>query len=218
MKSGVIFDMDGVLVDNRDIHIEAYQIMLQRIGRQATYEQLLAGFGKVNAQIFDDLFGAGAFSPAKVERLAGEKEEIYRRLFAEKIAPVAGLVDFLKMLKDSGVKIAVGSSGPRVNVDFVLEKCGIAPYFDAIVDGGMVSRGKPDPEVFLKAAALLGKRPAECLVFEDAPVGIRAGKSAGMRVVALATTFKPEQLAGTGYDRLIRDFTEADASVLLSEP
>ena len=216
MKSGVIFDMDGVLVDNRDIHIEAYQILLQKYGLHATYEQLLAEFGKVNAEIFDDLFGAGAFSRAEVERLGGEKEAIYRQLIARKIAPVAGLVDFLKALKSKGIKIAVGSSGPRENVDFVLEKCGIAGCFDAIVDGGMVRLGKPAPEVFLKAAALLGKDPAECLVFEDAPVGIEAARRAGMSVIALTTTFSPKRLAGTGYDRLIRDFTEVAVEDLKS--
>jgi beta-phosphoglucomutase family hydrolase len=214
MKSGVIFDMDGVLVDNRDIHIEAFLIYFKRVGLKATYEQLLGIFGKVNTQIFEDLFGVDTFTPEQIERMGAEKERIYRELFAEKVAPMPGLVPFLNALKESGVKIAVGSSGPRENVDFVLEACGITGYFDAIVDGSMVTRGKPDPEVFRKAAALLGKTPGECLVFEDALVGIEAGKRAGMTVIALETTFTKAQLAGSGYDRLIRDFTEVDASVL----
>lgn len=214
MKSGVIFDMDGVLVDNRDIHIEAFQILFRKIGLHATYEQLLTTFGKVNTQIFEDLFGAGTFTPEEIDRMGIEKEEIYRETFAKKIAPTPGLLPFLEALKAKGVKMAVGSSGPRINVDFVLEKCGIAGYFDAIVDGSMVAKGKPEPEVFLKAAALIGKTPEECIVFEDALVGIEAGKRAGMTVIALETTFPAERLAGSGYDKLIRDFTEIDASIL----
>ena len=214
MKSAVIFDMDGVLVDNRDIHIEAFQVLFQRLGLQATYEQVLMTFGMVNAQIFDTLFGEGTFTPDEIEKMGVEKEIIYRDIFSKKIEPAPGLLAFLEDLKTKGAKIAVGSSGPRVNVEFVLDRCGIAEYFDAIADGNMISRGKPDPEVFLLAAELLGKKPEECIVFEDALVGIEAGKRAGMTVVAMETTFPKERLEGSGYDRLIRTFHEVDASML----
>jgi beta-phosphoglucomutase family hydrolase len=214
MKSAVIFDMDGVLVDNRDIHIEAFQVLFKQLGLQATYDQILMTFGMVNAQIFDTLFGEGAFPPEAVEKMGRDKEVIYRGIFAEKIEPAPGLIPFLKALKARGAKIAVGSSGPRANVEFVLERCGIAEYFDAIADGDMISKGKPDPEVFLLAAELLSKKPEECIVIEDAPVGIEAGKRAGMTVIAMETTFPASRLEGTGYDRLIRSFNEVDASVL----
>ncbi|MDL2230430.1 HAD family phosphatase [Alistipes sp. OttesenSCG-928-L06] len=214
MKSAVIFDMDGVLVDNRDIHIEAFQILFEKLGLHATYEQILMTFGMVNIEIFDTLFGEGRFSREEVERIAAEKEVIYRDIFAKKIEPAPGLIDLLKDLKAKGAKIAVGSSGPLVNVEFVLERCGIGSYFDAIANGDMISKGKPDPEVFLLAAQLLGKTPEECIVFEDALVGIEAGKRAGMTVIAMETTFPAERLEGSGYDKLIKTFHEVDASIL----
>ena len=212
MKNAVIFDMDGVLVDNRDIHIEAFLLLFEKLGLKASYDQILSTFGMVNAQIFDTIFGPGAFTPEQVERMGRDKEVIYRDLFARKIAPAPGLVDFLKALKAKGVTMAVGSSGPRANVEFVLDRCGIAAYFSAIADGDMISRGKPDPEVFLLAAMLLGKTPDECVVVEDAPVGIEAGKRAGMTVIAMATTFPAERLEG--YDLLINTFRDIDDTVL----
>jgi HAD superfamily hydrolase (TIGR01509 family) len=141
-----------------------------------------------------------------------DKEVIYRELFSKLIEPAPGLVEFLKELKAKGVKMAVGSSGPRANVEFVLDRCGIAEYFEAIADGDMIAKGKPDPEVFLLAAKLLGKSPDECIVVEDAPVGIEAGKRAGMTVIAMETTFPAERLKG--YDLLIKTFREIDATVL----
>ena len=214
MKNAVIFDMDGVLVDNRDIHIEAFQMLFKELGLHATYEQLLMSFGKVNTQIFQDIFGKDRFSQEEINRMGIAKEEIYRDIFSKKIEPAPGLIPFLKDLKSKNTKIAVGSSGPRVNVEFVLDRCGITEYFDAIADGNMISKGKPDPEVFLLAAKLLGKNPSECIVFEDAIVGIEAGKRAGMTVIAMETTFPREMLAGSGYDRLISSFREVDSSIL----
>lgn len=214
MKTAVIFDMDGVLVDNRDIHIEAFQVLFKQLGLAATYEQILMTFGMVNAQIFETLFGPGAFTAAEVEKMGRDKEVIYREIFSQKIEPAPGLISLLKGLKERGAKIAVGSSGPRANVEFVLDRCGIAEYFDAIADGDMISLGKPDPEVFLLAAKLLGKSPDECIVFEDALVGIEAGKRAGMTVIAMETTFPAARLAGSGYDLLIETFHEVDASIL----
>ena len=206
--------MDGVLVDNRDYHIEAFNIMFARHGLSATYDQMLQSFGKVNQQIFDDTFGKGRFTKEEVVVMGAEKEELYREIFDKKIAPAPGLISLLKGLKERGIKIAVGSSGPRRNVEYVLERCGITEYFDAIADGDMISKGKPDPEVFLLAAKLLNADPADCIVFEDAIVGIQAGKSAGMTVIAMSTTFPAEMLEGTGYDRLIHSFTEIDASIV----
>ena len=214
MKKAVIFDMDGVLVDNRDYHIEAFNRMFARHGLSATYDQMLRSFGKTNQRIFDDTFGPGRFSAQEIAAMGAEKEEIYRQLFDPDIAPAPGLVPLLEGLKARGIRIAVGSSGPRRNVEYVLERCRIAAYFDAIADGEMISRSKPDPEVFLLAASLLDVPPADCIVFEDAVVGIQAGKSAGMAVIAMSTTLPKEMLQGAGYDRLIASFTEIDASIV----
>lgn len=205
MIKGVIFDMDGVLVDNRDVHIEAFRQLFTQYGLTFDREKFMPSFGMTNDQIFK-WQAPELLKRFSIEQLSREKEERYRSLFEKAIAPTAGLVDFLKGLKQRGIRIAVGSSGGMANVEFVLSRCHIAEYFDAIANGDMITRGKPDPEVYLLAAQLLGLDPHECVVCEDAPVGIQAARAAGMKVVALATTFPREKL--TDYDLIIDDFTQ----------
>ena len=138
--------------------------------------------------------------------LGDEKEAIYREIYAPEIEPMPGLVALLDKLRDAGIRCAVGSSGCRANVDFVLEKCDIESFFDAKINGDMVTRCKPDPEIYLTAAAALGLAPAECVVFEDAPAGIEAARR--------ATTLDRAALAQTDADRVIddfRDITDLDA-------
>ena len=162
-------------------------------------------FGMTNDQILERLMPE-VIKKVDWHKIAAEKEEIYREIFERTIAPAPGLVDFLKSLKSEGFKTAVGSSGNTPNVNFVLSKCGITPYFDAIANGDMITHGKPDPEVYLLAAKKLGLDPAECIVAEDAPVGIEAARRAGCAVVAIASTF--DRSALSDYDLLIDNFTQ----------
>ena len=194
MIKGVIFDMDGVLVDNRDAHIEAFEIICRKYGVPFDREKFMPTFGMTNDLILERLMPE-VIKTTDWKKIAVEKENIYREIF-----------DFLKALKKEGYKTAVGSSGNTPNVNFVLDRCGIAGYFDAIANGDMITRGKPDPEVYLLAAKKLELAPGECIVVEDAPVGIRAARSAGESVVAIASTFRREDLSD--YDILIDDFTQ----------
>ncbi len=213
MKKAVIFDMDGVLVDNSSIHFEAFVIFCKRYGMTMTTDALKPYFGMGNDEIIPGLFGR-AIEPEELDRLASEKEAIYREIFAERIKPMTGLIDMLEALKSKGVKIAVGSSGNKENVDFVISKCGIASYFDAIANGDMISNAKPDPEVFLLAAKLLDVAPEDCVVFEDSFAGIAAARSANMNVVALTTTYTREE--HKDYDSIIDDFTQITADQVLN--
>ena len=205
MIKGVIFDMDGVLVDNRDAHIEAFEIICRKYGVPFDREKFMPTFGMTNDLILERLMPE-VIKTTDWKKIAVEKENISREIFERTIAPANGLVDFLKALKKEGYKTAVGSSGNTPNVNFVLDRCGIAGYFDAIANGDMITRGKPDPEVYLLAAKKLELAPGECIVVEDAPVGIRAARSAGESVVAIASTFRREDLSD--YDILIDDFTQ----------
>ena len=205
MIKGVIFDMDGVLVDNRDAHIEAFEIICRKYGVPFDREKFMPTFGMTNDLILERLMPE-VIKTTDWKKIAVEKENIYREIFERTIAPAKGLVDFLKAPKKEGYKTAVGSSGNTPNVNFVLDRCGIAGYFDAIANGDMITRGKPDPEVYLLAAKKLELAPGECIVVEDAPVGIRAARSAGESVVAIASTFRREDLSD--YDILIDDFTQ----------
>lgn len=195
MKKAVLFDMDGTLVDNTLAHMRAFEIFCARYGVTGWKEKLSQAFGMGNDDIMRLIMPAELIRERGLASLAEEKEAIYREIYAPEIRPVEGLVPLLESLRAAGVRCAVGSSGCRANVDFVLEKCRIGEFFDARISGDRVTRCKPDPEIYLTAAAALGMAPADCVVFEDAKAGIESARRAGVgRVVALATTLPREVL------------------------
>jgi len=214
MRKAVIFDMDGVLVDNYEAHINAFALLCERNGIPFARETLDKLFGKGNEEIMPVLLPPELIQRKGLAALSDEKEAFYRELYADTIEPMRGLMPFLHALRAAGVKTAVGSSGMKKNVDFVLERCGIADCFDAVVSGDMVSRCKPDPEIYLKNAELLGLEPAECVVIEDSPAGIESANRAGMAVVALTTTFPYEKIATTKTDLIVPDFTPLTPAVI----
>ena len=195
MIKGAIFDMDGTLVANSPVHIRAFEIFCDRYGVRDWQSKLGNAYGMGNDDIMRLILPKELIRTRGLAALADEKEAIYREIYAPDIHPVEGLVELLERLRAAGVRCAVGSSGCKANVDFVLEKCAISPYFDAKVSGDMVTRCKPDPEIYLTAAAALGVAPADCVVFEDAKAGFESAKRAGAgRIVALTTTLPREAL------------------------
>lgn len=217
MIQGALFDMDGVLVDNMRIHAAAFDVFYERHGIADRKDVRKEFSGMGNDEIMQRLF-----TPERLEELGGwqalgaEKEAIYRELYAPIIRPTAGLTDFLDALHRAGIRCAVGSSAGEENIRFVFDRCGFAPRFQAVVGSEQVTRCKPDPEIYLKAAEALGLRPEECVVFEDARAGIEAGRRAGMKVVALATTLPREELERTTAALVIDDFTQMSVERLRS--
>lgn len=205
INRAVIFDMDGVLVDNRDLHIEAFRIWGQRNGKSIDEHILLSMFGMGNSDILPKITGE-KIAENDIERYGEEKEIIYREIAERKIQPLPGLPEFLEGLRKRQIPMAVGSSGMRRNVNMVLSRLRIGGYFSAIVDGDQLSHAKPNPEVYLKCAAALGMKPENCIVCEDAPAGIEAARRAGMKVIAIASTLPKEK--HTDYDILVDDFRE----------
>ena len=206
--------MDGTLVDNSAMHVRAFEIFCERYGVRDWREKLAQAFGMGNDDIMRRIMPAEVIRAKGLAALADEKEAIYREIYAPTIRPVEGLADLLERLRKAGIRCAVGSSGCRTNIDFVLDKCGIEGCFDAIVSGDRVTRCKPDPEIYLTAAAALGLEPAECVVFEDAKAGIEAARRAGAgRIVTLTTTLPREVLAAEAATNLIID-TFADITDL----
>lgn len=167
--------------------------------------------GKHNGELVRDLFGPG-LTDAEVKRHGAAKEALYRELMAPQIERrlVAGLREFLDA--HDGVKKGIASNAEPANVRFVLDGTGLRQYFDAVVDGHMIERPKPHPEVYLRAADLLGAEPAQCVVFEDSATGIEAGRRAGMRVVGVRTT----EAALEGVDLSIGDFRDPELERWLS--
>lgn len=200
--------MDGTLVDNTLAHIRAFEIFCARYGVTDWQERLSSAFGMGNDDIMRRIMPEEVIREKGLTALAHEKEAIYREVYAPEIRPVEGLVALLEKLRARGIRCAVGSSGYKENVDFVLDSCNIRSYFDAQVSGDMVTRCKPDPEIYLTAAAGLGIPMSECVVFEDAGAGFESAKRAGVgRLVAMATTHTVEELLPIeGIDTIVPDF------------
>ena len=203
----LIFDMDGVIVDNHQWHFESYIEFGKRHNLKITREEFGTYFGTTNQFIMKSIFGEN-ISEADIIAFGEEKEAIYRELYLPAIKPMKGLPEFLQYASGLGIPIALATAAPKENVKFTLEATGLVHYFNAITDSSMVERGKPDPQVYLVTAEKLGVQPSECVVFEDSIPGITAAKNAGMRVIGVATTHKSSELS-VYVDEIITDFNEA---------
>lgn len=200
--------MDGVIVDTNPHHRTAWRNYYQRYGKTLSDEDFVAHVsGKHNAHIVAHLFTGQPLTPDEVLRLGNEKEALFRELYRPDIVPVAGLVNFLRALKAIGIRTAVATSAPVENLDLVIDALEPRPYFNALLNESMVSRPKPDPEIYQKAMTMLGVKPGESVVFEDSMTGIRAASASGATVVGVATTQTPDELRPFVAD-VIRDFTE----------
>lgn len=200
--------MDGTLVANSPAHIRAFEIFCDRYGVSDWREKLSAAFGMGNDDIMRRIMPEEVLRQKGLAALAEEKEAIYREIYAPEIEPVAGLIDLLRELRSRGIRCAVGSSACMANIDFVLDACHLAEFFEAKVSGDMVAHCKPDPEIYHMAAARLGLTPADCMVFEDARAGIESARRAGAgRLVVLATTHPVEELTQErGIDAILPDY------------
>ena len=191
---GVVFDLDGTLVDNMPLHAEAFSIFASRHGLPPlTLEDRARLDGKRNRDIFPILFGR-PLDEAALHAHADEKEAIYRELSRGRLVPLRGLSRLLAALEARGIGVALATSAPEPNVRHSLEELGLERLGTHVARSEAVPRGKPHPDVFLAAASMLGVAPEACLAFEDAPMGVKAARAAGMTCVALATTFSREAL------------------------
>lgn len=213
MNVAVIFDMDGVITDNAEFHKKAWKKFCASYGipfNDEIFNTLF--FGKTNLQVLPILFGK-KLTPAEIGRFSEQKEIIFREIFQPEMKPVAGLVPFLEELHTSNIDIALATSAPPENIEMILGGLGIKKYFKVIVDDTMVSQGKPNPEVYLKASLLLGKKPSECVVFEDSLSGTQAAFDAGNIVVALTTSILASE--HKYYHHIISDFREISVNFIL---
>jgi len=194
---GVLFDMDGVIADTRDAHLEAWRRFLKKYDRGEVCADFFHwAFGRGNREIFEERYPEFCEDEALFLEKSGEKEDLFLDNFRNGMAPaLPGLKDFIAAISDRGVKLAVGSSAPRGNIDVVLETLGITDAFSIIVSSEDAERAKPDPEIFLKAAAGLGLAPEDCVVLEDSTHGLVAARRAGMRIVGVTSMHTAEEIA-----------------------
>lgn len=189
-----IFDWDGVIVDSSAAHERSWELLAQEVGKPLPPDHFKQGFGKKNQIIIPNLLG-WTTDLQEIEVLSERKEELFREIVRKNgLNVLPGARELLSALKEAGIPRALGSSTPRSNLDVLLATTGIGELLDAVVSANDVSHGKPDPEVFLKAAERLGTEPPRCVVFEDALFGIEAARRGGMKVIAVATTNPPELL------------------------
>jgi len=207
---GVIFDMDGVLIDSYNAHFISWKRMLERHGLSITEEQFSSTFGQTNKDILSKLFPS--LKPEQYDILAREKEEIFREIIKEDFPEMDGASELIEAIHHSGGLLGIGSSGPLENIKTVLKMLPVGRYFKAIVSGSDIKHGKPHPEVFLKTAERLGLSPSRCIVIEDAPSGIKAGKAAGCAVVGLVGTVPKEKLSEA--DLVVNSLRELSPDIL----
>lgn len=211
----VIFDMDGTLVDNTPFHFKAWQLLFKKHNlpqlSNETYKAEISGVPIANTvrKYFSDA------DEDKVRAIAYEKQRLYQQEFLPYLKPIDGLDNFLAELKYAGVKMALATSSDTHDVDFIFNTIPIRQYFNAIITGSMVSEPKPSPQIFLKAAEALSTRPERCVVFEDSTAGLKAGNSAGMKVVGI-TTAHPAQVISKVASLVINDYADINLHQLAS--
>jgi beta-phosphoglucomutase len=193
-QMAVIFDVDGVLTDSYLPHFRSWVRMFGEQGIEFTEDAFRRTFGRTNRDILTTLY-PGQLSDEQLRDWGERKEQLYRDVISHEFEPMPGAIELIDGLHAAGFKLAVGSSGPPENIRLTLEKMGRADKIDAAVTGADVTRGKPDPQVFLLAAERLGVLPAQCAVIEDAPQGIEAANRAGMASIALTGTATNDELA-----------------------
>lgn len=189
----LLWDLDGVIVDSGEYHYAAYVAVLAERGVKLDKKRYYASlFGRRNWDILRDVLGD--LPDGEIRALAVHKEEKFRELARGHIQALPGAKALLRRAHEAGLRQSIVSSTPRENIELVVDSLGVRDDLDAIVGEEDSERGKPDPQPFTTAAGRLGVPYERCVVLEDAPEGIAAGKSAGMRTIAVTTTRPPERL------------------------
>lgn len=212
---GAIWDVDGTLVDTAELHFQAWTALFREIGHPFSRADFAATFGWRNPEIFKNLCG-DRFRAAEVAALGERKEVLYREAARTGVELLPGVRELLHGLRASGFRQAIGSSAPRANLDLILALTGTAELFEAVVSAEDTQRGKPDPQVFLLAAARLGVPPARCVVLEDAVAGVQAARAGGMRCIAVTFVgHHPEAaLRQAGADFVVATLEEVSVSAV----
>ncbi len=212
--AGLIFDMDGTLVDNMHVHNDAWETWHQRHGLAFDRERFFRDTaGRANREVVG-MVKPGA-SEHELDTLGLEKEAIYREIYRSQMVPMPGLTALIAACEARGQKMAVATAATPENAALVLDGLDLRRHFVTVVSPSMGYRGKPHPDLFLAAAQAMGLAPGQCVVFEDAPLGIEAARNAGMRAVGVKTMLDDAALDGPNTVFSIKDFTDERLKGLL---
>lgn len=189
---GIIFDMDGTMIDNMMVHHRIWQTFLKELGLDLTIEDIQQQIHGVNVEIMERLFGDRYTLEERI-KLSLQKEATYRRLYASEIKLIDGLPEFLQQIHQRAIPVGIGTAAPKENMDFVLDTLKLRGIFKIALHSGDVEQGKPHPEIYQKVANGINLSPEECIVFEDSPTGAEAAMNAGCKVVVVTTTHQREE-------------------------
>lgn len=215
-NAGIIWDVDGTLVDTAELHFQAWVKLAAEIDKPFTRADFAPTFGRRNPEIIRSLFGE--FHTDRQVAEFGERKELYYRAEAAKgVALLPGVRPLLEAFARAGVSQAIGSSAPRANLEMILDITDTRRFFQAIVAMEDTQRGKPDPQVFVVAASKLNLQPGRCIVFEDAVAGVQAAKAGGMTCVAVSFVghHPEESLRRAGADVVVSDLGAVTAAEIL---
>jgi beta-phosphoglucomutase len=210
---GVLFDVDGVLIDSYTAHLKTWQICCERHGRECTEAQFAAGFGRTSREVIRDTWSDPP-SDADIAAFDEEKEILYRELIADDFPFMPGAKELIDALHREGIPMAIGSSGPPKNVALAIEKLQAKDLIHTVITGADVVRGKPHPDVFLKGAMGLGIDPSRCIVLEDAPPGIEAALAAGSRCLGIVSRGHTWDQLHRAHDRVMDDLRSVTPTLL----
>ncbi len=189
---GIIFDLNGTMVDDMMIHHRAWRQTLANLGLTMTLEEVKEKVHGVNEEIIARLF-PGRFSRDQIKKIAYAKESEYRQIFRPDLRLLDGLAELIGHLNEMSIPKGIGTAAPKENLDFVLDGLNLREVFPVSFHSGDVNKGKPDPEVFQKVADGIGVPVEECLIFEDSPTGAEAARRAGATVIIITTTHNEEE-------------------------
>jgi len=217
MLKAIIFDLDGTLVDSLPYHHESWRIFFKNNNlEEHDFSEVLKEYkGGGTLELMTSVFG-DMYTKDELKKMTDDKEIIFRDIYKSKIYPIEGLIKFLDNLKENNILLSIGSNAIRKNVLMTIEELGITGYFSSIICGDEVSKGKPDPEMYLKTLSNLKMDKNECIIFEDSIEGVTAAKNAGIKSIGVTSSQSSEILKSFGAFKTINDYTEITLDNILN--
>ena len=216
MLKAIIFDLDGTLVDSLPYHHESWRILFKNNNiEEYDFTEILKEYkGGGTLELMTSVFG-NMYTKDELKKMSDDKEVIFRDIYRSKIYPIEGLKKFLDNLKENNILLSIGSNAIRKNVLMTIEELGITNYFSSIICGDEVSRGKPDPEMYIKTLSNLNVGKDECIIFEDSIEGVTAAKNADIKVIGVTSSQSSEKLKSVGAFKTIDDYTKIKVDNIL---
>lgn len=214
MYTAVIFDMNGVIVNDERIHQQSWRLFCADHGFKLSDDEFKQKvFGRTEKETFQFLFGK-VLTEEEVEKYSNERVRVAMSIFKPIMKTIPGVVEMLYYLEQKQIPVALATSSRKWYQTFIFDHLALWHYFEVIVTAEDVTHGKPDPEVYLRAATLLGVNPAECLALEDSVSGIKSAQAAGMKVIGIATTHTAQEIQLA--DKVVKNFIDQTPEEILT--